>query len=106
MTYKVLGQAAPVAATATDVYTAPAGKTTVVSTLAVTNTGAVVTTYRVAVRPAGAVLAAQQYIAYDKSLAASTSDYLKLGITLSPTDVITVYATLATLSFSVFGDES
>jgi hypothetical protein len=29
-----------------------------------------------------------------------------IGITLATTDVVTVYATLATLSFNLFGDES
>lgn len=106
MAVKVLGQSAPAAATATDIYTVPAAKASVISTLAVTNQSTTSTTYRVAVRPAGAALAVAQYIAYDVTLPGNASDFLTLGITMAATDVLTVYAGAATLSFSAFGDES
>jgi hypothetical protein len=54
---------------------------------------------------AGAALAAAQYIAYDVSLPANASDTLTLGLTLGATDVVTVYASSATFSFSAFGSE-
>ena len=105
MAYKVLGQSNPSAATATDLYTVPSSKSAVVSTIAIANRGAA-TTYRVAIRPSGAALANQHYIAFDVPIPANSSDFLTLGITLATTDVVTVYATLATLSFSAFGNES
>ena len=103
-TYKVLGQANPAATTATTLYTAPAATSAVVSTLSIANLG-VSTTYRVAVRPAGAALANQHYLAYDVPLNANDSVMLTLGVTLAATDVVTVYAGTANLAFSLFGSE-
>jgi hypothetical protein len=106
MAFRVLGQSAPAATTNTDLYTVPAGLRTVCSTLAVANRSASAVTYRLAVRPAGAALANQHYIAYDVSLAANSSDLWTAGISLSATDVVTVYASSASMSFSLFGDEA
>lgn len=105
MSYKVLGQAAPAAATPTDLYIAPIGLSAVVSTLTVCNqiTGSVA--YRLAVRPGGAPLAIQHYITYDALLPGNATDALTLGITLGPGDVVTVYSASAGLSFSLFGTE-
>jgi hypothetical protein len=102
--YRVLAQAAPSATTNTDVYTSPAATQTVVSTITVANRGAA-TSYRIAVRPAGASIVNQHYIAYDVALAANDSVNLTLGITLAATDVITVYAGSANTSVSVFGSQ-
>jgi len=103
--YKVLGQSNPAATTATSLYTVPAATQTIVSTVVVTNQAATAGTYRIAVRVAGAALAASQYIAYDVSLPANASDTLTLGLTLGAADVVTVYASSATFSFSAFGSE-
>jgi len=104
-TYKVLGQSNPSATTATTLYTVPSATQSVVSTITVCNQAASAATYRIAVRVAGAALAATQYIAYDVSLPANATDTLTLGVTLGATDVITVYASSATMSFSAFGSE-
>ena len=104
-TYKVLGQSNPSATTASTLYTVPSATQAVVSTITVANQAASAATYRIAVRVAGASLAASQYIAYDVSLPANASDTLTLGITLGATDVITVYASSATMSFAAFGSE-
>ena len=56
-TYKVLGQSAPSATTATSLYTVPASTSTIVSTLTVCNRDTTAGTFRIAVRPAGATLA-------------------------------------------------
>jgi hypothetical protein len=103
--YKVLGQSNPAATTATTLYTVPVTKSAVASTLAVCNQGASSATFRVAVRPAGATLAATHYLVFDSSLTANDSAFLTLGITLATTDVVTVYASSASLSFSLFGSE-
>jgi hypothetical protein len=103
--YKVLGQSAPSATTDTNLYTVPSATNTVVSTLAVVNRAATAATYRIAIRPAGATIANQHYLAYDVAVAANDSTALTLGITLAATDVITVYASTANLSFSAFGSE-
>lgn len=102
--YKVLGQSAPAATTNTTLYTVPAGTQVVCSTLTVCNRG-VSTTFRVAVRPAGATLANEHYIVYDNFVEQYDSVFLTLGISILATDVVTVYAGAATLSFSLFGAE-
>ena len=104
-TYKVLGQVAPLATTATTLYTVGSGKSTVVSTIAVCNRAATAATYRVAIRPAGASLSNEHYIAYGSTVAANDSTMITVGITLAATDVITVYASSADTSFSAFGSE-
>ena len=103
--YKVLGQVAPSATTNTTLETVPSATQAVVSTIAVCNRAASAATYRIAVRPAGATIANEHYIAYDAPLAANDSTFITIGITLGATDVITVYASSANLSFSAFGSE-
>lgn len=103
-TYKTLGQSAPSATTNTDLYTVPSATSTVCSTLVICNRGAS-TTFRVAVRPAGAAIANQHYIVYDNYVNQYDTVFLTLGVTLAATDVVTVYAGAATLSFSLFGSE-
>lgn len=103
--YKVLAQSAPSATTSTDIYTVPSATEAVVSTIVVANRAAAPATYRIAVRPDGATLANQHYIAYDVTVGASDSTTLTLGITIDASDVISVYASTANLSFNVFGSE-
>jgi hypothetical protein len=104
--YKVLGQSAPSATTATTLYTVPAATSTVVSSINVVNTGAsTADTIRIAIRPAGAALASQHYIVYGLSLAAGATFTYTGGITLATTDVVTIYSTTGTSSFSAFGSE-
>jgi hypothetical protein len=103
--YKVLGQSNPSATTETTLYTVPAATEAVISTIVVCNQDASTATFRIAVRPDGATLAAQHYLAYDVTVGASDSTTLTLGITLDATDVVTVYASSATLSFNAFGSE-
>ena len=103
--YKVLGQSNPSATTNTTLYTVPASTSTVVSSIVVCNQTASAATYRIAVRPAGAAVAAQHWIVYGATVAASDSTVLTLGLTLATTDVITVYASSANLSFSAYGSE-
>lgn len=103
--YKVLGQSNPSATTATTLYTVPASTQAVVSTIAVSNQAASSATFRIAIRPAGETLAAKHYIAYDSTVAANDSTMITIGVTLATTDVITVYASSATVSFNAFGSE-
>jgi hypothetical protein len=101
--YKVLAQSAPSAATATTLLTASSA--TIVSTLQAANRGGTQDAVRIAVRPAGATLANEHYIAYDVPLAANAVLSLQGGITLANTDVITVYSTSGNTSFSAFGSD-
>ena len=104
-TYKVLGQSNPSATTATTLYTVPASTQAVVSTIVIANLTSTAATFRIAVRVAGAALANSQYVAYDITVGASDSTALTLGVTLNATDVVTVYASTANLTFTAFGSE-
>ena len=103
--YKVLGQSTPSATTNTSLYTVPSATSTVVSTVTVCNQASTAGTFRIAIRPAGASIAAQHYLAYDTPIAANDTIALTLGITLATTDVVTIYASSATMSFAAFGSE-
>lgn len=103
--YKVLAQLAPSATTDTTLYTVPAATETIISTLVVCNRAASSATYDIAIRPNGATLANLHYIARTVTVGASDSTTITLGITLDATDVITVRASTADLSFSAFGSE-
>lgn len=104
-TYKVLGQVNPSATTATTLYTVPSATSSVVSTITVCNQAGANGSYRIAIRPSGASLAAQHYMAYDVAISANDTTTITLGITLAATDVITVYASSTSMSFSAFGSE-
>jgi hypothetical protein len=103
--YKVLAQSNPSATTATTLYTVPAATSAVISTITVCNQAASAGSFRIAVRPGGASLAAQHYVAYDVAIAANDTTALTLGLTLATTDVVTIYASSATMSFNAYGSE-
>ena len=105
-TRKVLGQSAPAATTNTNLYTVPAATSTVCSTLVVANRGADAATFRVAVRPGGATLANQHYLYYGVQLQTGDSFAATIGVTLAATDVVTVWASTADCSVSLFGEET
>ena len=104
-TYKVLGQVAPSATTATTAYTCPSATQTIISSIVIANRNSSAATFRIAIRPNGATLANEHYIAYDVTVGASDSTVLTLGITIDASDVVTVYASTANLSFNLFGSE-
>jgi len=105
ITYKVLGQVSPVATTNTTLYTVPASRATVVSTLTVCNRSSSSATYRIAVRAAGAPLSNEHYIAFDTPIVGNDTVALTLGLSLAETDVVTVYASTANVSFNLYGSE-
>jgi hypothetical protein len=103
--HKVLGQSSPSATTLTTLYTVPSSTQAVCSSLTICNTASSATTYRVAIRPSGATVATQHYIAYDAALPANDTVTLTLGIALTATDVVSVYAGATGVAFSAFGVE-
>lgn len=102
--YKVLGQSIPAATTLTTLYTVPASTSAVSSTLTICNQG-ITTTVRVAIRPAGAAITAAQYIIYDATVNANDTAFFTVGLALATTDVVSVYANTATVSFNLYGSE-
>lgn len=103
--YKTLGQVAPSATTNQNLYTVPALTSAVTSTLSVCNRSSISTTFRVAVRPAGAALSNEHYVMYDITINGNDSLFFTLGLTLATTDVITVSAGSTNLSFNLYGSE-
>jgi len=100
--YKVLGQVAD--ASANDVtLVADQNGETIVSTIVIANREAATNTFNIAVRPGGATLANEHYLAYQSNIVANDSITLTLGITLADNDIITVGASDANVSFSAFG---
>lgn len=103
--YKVLGQTGDASANNVTLYTVPSSTETVVSTIVICNRETSANTFRIAVRPDGATLDNEHYLAYDTNIDASDSITLTLGITLDATDLITVGASDSNVSFSAFGTE-
>ena len=103
--YKVLGQSAPSATTATSLYTVPSATEAVISTISVCNRGTASGTFRLSVRPNGAALANQHYLVYDAAVAAKDTLFVTVGATIDASDVLEVYASTADFSFSAFGSE-
>lgn len=107
----VLAQLAPSATTNTTLYTCNARVTDGVKNawVKVANRSTA-TTFRVAVRPLGAAISNEMYVAYDSPIpAANTAGSIPEADVpisgLQPTDVVTVYAGSANLSFTLFGEE-
>ena len=103
--YKVLGQVAPAATTATALYTVPSATEAVVSSVTVCNRAGTAGTFRLSVRPDGAALANQHYVVYDTSIAANDTVILTIGLTLDASDVLEAYASSADMSFNAYGSE-
>lgn len=104
-TLKVLGQVNPSATTDTTLYTVPSSTQAVCSSLTVCNQGTSTALIRVAVRPAGATIAAKHYLLYDHPLAAKDTLTFEGGVSLATTDVVTVRSDSASVSFNLFGQE-
>ena len=105
-TYKVLGQVNPTAFTDTTLYTVPAATQAVISTITIANANTTTNAnYSIAVRPAGESINAKHYITNNNVVQAVDSIALTLGLTLGNTDVVTVYTSLSSVSFGIFGSE-
>lgn len=106
-TYKIMGQVAPAATTETLLYTA--GAQFVGSSIAICNQAASAATFRIAVVPLAITTSpvpAKHWIVYGATVAANDTTIITPGITLSTGDKIVVFASTATMSFSVFGSEN
>lgn len=103
--YKSLGQLACAATTLETLYTVPAGKNTVVSTISICNRSATATTFRLAHAVAGAADNVKQYLYYDMPLPGNDSFQVTGGISMEATDVLRVYAGAATVTAQAWGEE-
>lgn len=101
--YIKLADSSPSAATATTLYTVPASTDVVVSLITVCNRSTTPTSFRIGVDVAGSGDADAQWSYYDCPIGANETLEVCRGMTATATDLIRVYATLATLSFNLFG---
>lgn len=99
-------QANPAAATPADLYTVPASKQAVISTLAIAEHGAAPAYFTIRVRPAGASAADVHILVNAAELVANDTQFLTVGIALATTDVITVEASTADVTFTAFVNET
>jgi protease II len=105
-TYRVLGQSALAETTETTVYTVPASTQSIVSTISIANRVSSSALVRVAIRPsADTTTAAKHYILFDVEVAANTSSFFTLGITMSTGDKIIAYAVGPGITINAFGSE-
>lgn len=102
--YKVLGQVNASANTTATLYTVPITSSAVISTVSVCNQSNT-TTFFMAVQPGGATLLSKHYIMYNTTLPANDTMNITIGITLAPTDIISVRSTSSSVSFLIFGSE-
>lgn len=99
----VLGQSNPLATTLTDLYTVPASKNAT-GRVIITNRSSTATEFRVSVAPNGAADSLEHYIAYDHGIVGNDTG-ATVAFMAGDTDVVRVYATAATLSFTFTGIE-
>jgi hypothetical protein len=105
MVYKILGQKSPAAATDFNLYTVSGSKQAIINCITVANRDSNSATYRISVRPDGATLTTDHYIAYNVQVDANLSVALNLGITLDTNDVITVQSSTGFVTFNAYGVE-
>jgi glucose-6-phosphate dehydrogenase assembly protein OpcA len=105
-TFKVLGQSNPAATTLTTLYTVPASTTAIVSTISVANQSATASSFRIAIRPAGAAIDPKHYLTYDTAILGNQTLPITIGLTLGAGDVISVYAPSTSFSFHAYGQEN
>lgn len=100
----VLGQSKPAASTA--IYTVPATRRAVISTVVACETGGVEALIRINVGISGAASAASNALAYDLYMPANNHYGFTEGITLAAGDKLYVYSDTGGVTFTVFGEES
>lgn len=104
VTYQILAQALPVAATNTTLYTVPAITSAILSTLSICNQNTS-TQYSIYVTPSGATLNPNNAIVFNSFLEQYDSIFLTIGISMATGDFITVSSLNGNVSFSAFGSQ-
>jgi len=100
-TYKSPAQLVPSAQTLTTLYTVPADTQTVTSNIHVCNFGDTSASIRIAVRPEGASISSQHYLFYGLMISPFDTVQLGDGITMDAADVMSVWASTASVSFNL-----
>lgn len=102
----IIKQLSPSAATWSTLYEVPAATSTVCSSILVCNRSAATTTFSIVIRPSVDSLADKHYIYPSVTINGNDTFAATVGITLPTGYLVSVYATLNTLSFNLFGQEN
>jgi hypothetical protein len=100
--YKSPVQVEPTANTLTTLYTVPADTQSIFSAINICNTSSSSATFRIAFRPSGASIEDKHYIIYDATIAGNDTYMINQGMSMGATDVISVYASTASVCFTGF----
>ncbi len=103
--YKILGQVVPDGTAVSTLYTVPASKGAVISTISISNRSQGEVKFRIALVPSGEQLSGQHYISYNAPCSGQDSTFITAGFTMEAGDYIVVFAENNQLSFSAFGME-
>ena len=104
-TYKVLGQLAPAANTASTLYTVPSANAAVCSTITICNSSTSNANVSVQVAVANAASETKQYLVNSNTVIPKDTLFMTLGVTLAASDVVRVASTEANVAFQLFGSE-
>jgi hypothetical protein len=103
--YKRLGSTTVTANVDTTLYTVPALKEAIVSSLVVCNTSTGTGTFTVAITSSSSTPTTADYIYKSISITGNNTFIATTGFTMSAGNKIVVQASIATIVFSVFGSE-
>ena len=99
--YKSPAQVVPVANTLTSLYSVPANTQAVISNIHVCNFSGQSASIQIAVRPLGAQILPQHYLFNGLTITSNDTIQLGDGITMGPTDIISVQASSGSVSFTL-----
>jgi len=100
--YKSPVQIQPLADTLTTLYTVPADTETIFSAINVCNTASADATFSIAFRPNGEAINPKHYIIFDATIAGKDTYMINQGMSMDATDVLSVIASSASVSFTGF----
>jgi glucose-6-phosphate dehydrogenase assembly protein OpcA len=92
----------PAANTLSTLYTVPSSTQAVVSTINVCNTASADATYRIAIVPNGVSITNANYIVFNATISGNETIAFTQGITMGAQDVLSVFASTASVAFNAF----
>lgn len=104
-TYKVLGQVNPIAQTYTTLYTVSSNTQAVVSSISICNANTTAKNYTIAIRPGGEALNQKHFLTSNNVVSGLDTIVLTIGLTLSSSDVVTVWTDDDLISVGIYGSE-
>ena len=107
MSYSLLEQTSPAAATEQTLYAVPADKFAKLGSITICNASGAARTFRLAIVKGGGVTSAANYIFYDQPLPfpGTVEWYQAEEVQLDATDVVRIYADSTGVGFTVIGKQ-